>query len=253
VAFGGTVLSRDQWRRCASKHVTLFSCSILRWERSSLTTEPALSRRVKEAVAAAERAVDEWVWTSGDAVRRSPFLYTRERELLPAEELLRLSAATPNGHANGYVDGQLRLVRCFDAVRAGVEYLRELDGDRTWWAEIESGEVIGVGLLESADGRLERVTTVRGSREVAWQWHQERYIWRDERLAAIESSGAEAEPGGLAVSDEYLQQLELVHTDTGELEEVVTTYASGQRMSVYRRPERELTPEEFEAELAGRR
>jgi len=209
----------------------------------------ALTRRVKEAVAAADQAVDEWVWTSGHAVRWSPFLYTRERELLPAEKVVGPPTTAPRGHANGYVDRQLRLVRCFDAVRAGIEYLREPDGDRTWWAEIEAGEVVGVGLLESSGGRLARVSTMRGSREVAWQWHQERYTWRDERLAMIESSGAEAEPGGLAIRDEYLRQLELVHTDTGELDEIFTTYASGERVSVYRRPERELAPEEFEAAL----
>jgi hypothetical protein len=207
-----------------------------------------LSGRVKEAVSAAERAVDEWVWTSGDAVRWSPFPYTRERELLPAEQVLPQPVA-PQGHANGYAGGQLRLVRCFDEVRAGTEYLREPNGARTWWAEVEDGEVTGVGLLEVVDDRLARATTVRGSENVAWQWHQERYRWCDQQLTRIESSGAEMRPGGLAIDEEFLQELELAYTETGELEEIVAMSAPGERWSVYRRPERELTPEQFEDAL----
>ena len=123
----------------------------------------ALSRRVTEAVAAAEQMVDQWVWTSGKAVRWSPYLYVRERDHLPTEKVLEPPKTTPRGHANGFSHGQLRLVRCFDPVREGMEYLREPDGDRTWWAEIEARKVVGVGVLEFTDGRLDRVTTVRGA------------------------------------------------------------------------------------------
>jgi hypothetical protein len=209
----------------------------------------ALSCRVKEAVAAADRAVDEWVWTSGKAVRWSAFLYARERDNLPAEKILRAPKTTSRGHANGYVNGQLRLVRCFDTIRAGTEYLREPDGDRTWWAEIDAGAVVGVGVLESTDGRLDCVTTVRGSREVAWRWHQERYTWHDERLALIQTSGAEMQEGGLAVEREYRADLTVAHTAEGELEVIFATRPSGDRMYVYQRPERELGPEEFRAQL----
>jgi hypothetical protein len=209
----------------------------------------ALSRRVKDAVAAADRAVDEWVWTSGEALRWSPFLYERERHNLPAEKILRAPEATLRGHANGYSDGQLRLVRCFDTIRAGTEYLREPDGDRTWWAEIDAGAVVGVGLLESTEGRLECVTSVRGSREIAWQWHQERYTWHDERLALIERSGAEMQEGGKTVEREYRADLTVAHTAEGELEAIFTTRPSGGRMYVYQRPERELGPDEFRAQL----
>lgn len=209
----------------------------------------ALSRRVNEAVAAADQAVDDWVWTSGDAVRWSPFLYVRERDGLPAEKVVRAPKIRRRGHANGYADGQLRLVRCFDAVPGGSEFLREPDRDRTWWARIDSGKVVGVGLLEASHGRLRRVTTVQGSRDVAWHWRHERYTWRDGRLALIEKSIAELETSGLAVKREYLEDLTIVHAADGELEGIYGAHASGERFALYERPRRELGPEEFEAEL----
>ncbi len=209
----------------------------------------ALSRRVKEAVAAADQAVDNWVWTSGQSVRWSPFLYVRERDGLPAEKVVRAPKVRKRGHANGYAGGHLRLVRCFDAARAGCEFLLEPDGDRTWWAEVNSGQVVGVGVLEATDGRLDRVTIVRGGREVAWLWHQERYTWRDGRPALIEKSIAELETGGLAVKREYREDLSIVHAADGELDGIYGTYPSGERFVFYERPQRELGPEEFEAEL----
>jgi hypothetical protein len=209
----------------------------------------ALGRRVKATVAAADQAVDDWVWTSGHSVRWSPFLYVRERDALPAEKVVRAPKMRRRGHAHGYAAGQLRLVRCFDGARGGCEFLHEPDGERTWWSEIDSGEVVGVGVLETTDGRLDRVTVVRGGQEVAWLWHQERYTWRNGRPALINKSIAELETGGLAVKHEYLEDLSIVHAADGELDGIYGTYPSGDRFAFYERPQRELSPEQFAAEL----
>jgi hypothetical protein len=55
--------------------------------------------------------------------------------------------------------------------------------------------------------------------------------------------------GGLAVEREYGADLTVAHTAEGELEVIFATRPSGDRMYVYQRPERELGPEEFRAQL----
>ena len=55
--------------------------------------------------------------------------------------------------------------------------------------------------------------------------------------------------GGLTVKREYLEDLHVVHAADGDLAEIFTMSPSAERMYIYRRPERELGPEEFGAEL----
>ena len=198
-------------------------------------------------------------WTSGrtseKVVRWSPFLTCA---LTSAEACSPSSSQSPRGRsragarqwidAGGSRDGAKAASRIADAAATRFGQQKP-DGDRTWWAEIDDGEVVGVGVLESADGRVECVTTVRGSENVAWQWHQERYTKHDGRLALIEVGGGgngRRRPDDAQSTARTCRSCTLPTASSTDLRDGAIGQAS---YDVYRRSERALGPEEFGAEL----